>query len=114
MRNKANNLKREKTHIDLLKPLENNTVVAALCFFILVGTLIASMYIRNACDTRSAQISQLTQDCERMKQEVISLQSEVLEISRQTNIRHIAHEKLGMVTATPEPVTIVVNRTENE
>lgn len=109
-----NNLKKEKKRIDLLKPFESNGFVLSLCFFILVATLVAYMYIRNAYDTHSGEISQLTEQCERMKQEVISLQSEVLEISRQTNIRKIAHEQLGMVTATPEPITIFIKKQDNE
>lgn len=110
----SNNLKKEKKRIDLLKPFESKGFVFSLCFFILIGTLVAYMYIRNAYDSCSGEISQLTEQCERMKQEVISLQSDVLEISRQTNIRKIAHEQLGMVGATPEPTTIFIRKQDNE
>ncbi|MBW6458095.1 MAG: septum formation initiator family protein [FCB group bacterium] len=93
-----------------IRLVENNYVFGFMLFFIIVGTLVAYLYIRNDLNAVNARNLALHNSCSRMYQESIFLESEVNELKRPGRIQRIAREELGMVNSRPQADAIIVKK----
>ncbi len=94
----------------LMKGIENNYVFGFILFFLIVGTLVAYLYVRNDLNAVNARNLALRNACSRMHQENIFLESEVNELKRPGRIQRIAREELGMVNSRPQADAIIVKK----
>lgn len=92
----------------LKKMIRNPYVFAFLILMTLVLTLVAYMYIRNSLNLVSSINLSLKEDCRRLEQENIFLESEINELKRPGRIRQIAQEELGMISSKPKAEAVVV------
>ncbi|MDD3095174.1 MAG: cell division protein FtsL [Candidatus Neomarinimicrobiota bacterium] len=92
-----------------LKKLTGNAYFFGfLILMILVLALVAYMYIRNNLNLVSSINLSLQEDCRRLEQENIFLESEINELKRPGRIRQIAQEELGMVSSKPKAEAVLV------
>lgn len=86
----------------------NNYMYSFLLLLISVGSLISYMYIRNSLNLVSSTNILLREDCAKLEQENIFLESEINELKRPGHIRKTAEEELGMINSKPKPDAVIL------
>ncbi|MDZ7797462.1 MAG: hypothetical protein U5N56_10675 [Candidatus Marinimicrobia bacterium] len=94
----------------ILRWIQNRIFFFVTVLFVLVLVLIAYMYIRNALNDTSARNLVLSNDCSRLQQEIIYLESEINEYRRPGYIKRIAEEELKMIDSQPQADAIIVKK----
>lgn len=88
--------------------IANSYMFGFLLLLIVVGSLVSYMYIRNSLNLVSSTNILLKEDCARLEQENIFLESEINELKRPGHIRKTAQEELGMINSKPKPDAVIL------
>ncbi|MEA2076659.1 MAG: cell division protein FtsL [Candidatus Marinimicrobia bacterium] len=104
--------KNVKTHYDIqrIRLIDNKIIFSLLLMIILVATLVGYMYIRNGLDSLISRNLTMKSNNAQLQQEIIYLDSEIINLSRPGQIQRIAQEQLGMVNSTPQADAIFVKK----
>jgi cell division protein FtsB len=101
-----------KTHLDVGKTrlIDRSIVFALTLMIILVFTLVAYMYVRNAYESLTARNLSMSSTNSKLQQEVLFTKSEINYLNRPGQIQELAKKELGMVNSTPQPDAIFVKK----
>lgn len=101
-----------KTHLDVGKGqlLDNKVVFFLIIMIIFVITLVGYMYVRNGLDSLSSRNLAMKSNNAQLHQEILYLESEIIDLSRPGQIQRIAKEQLGMVNSKPQADAIFVKK----
>jgi cell division protein FtsL len=105
-----NRIKTRRNEPLILKWIDNAYFFGFILFITVVFSMIGYLYIRNAMNDTNTRNLALRNACSKMRQEIIFLESEVIELKRPSRIQRIAREELGMINSQPQADAVIVTK----
>jgi cell division protein FtsL len=101
-----------KTHQDVNRTrlIDNKIFFLVVLMLIFVATLVGYMYIRNGLDALIARNLSMKSSNAQLQQDILYLETEIIDLSRPGHIQELAHEKLGLVNSPPQAEAIFVKK----